>query len=372
MLHVDIPSRAELLQLFSERSEPSVSIYLKTTPITPNTEADRIELKNLASKAIAQLQQAGVNSRQIGPIEDAIGDLIEDDEFWRFQANSLAVLATPERTRTYRLPTRLGSIVEVSDRFHLKPLLRCVASPQSAFVLALGQNSVRLVEVSPDLPAAAVKVDGMPKSATDAVGRSSLVKRGPLGKMQGVEAQQVWLRQFARQVDSALRQALGGRDLPLILAATEPLATIYRSVNTYPGLLPETLTGSPDGVSEHDLAARSRALLDTHFARELASIREEFRVRSNEGRTSTDIVQTAKAATHGVVSTLLVDIDEVVHGTLDDAGKVTLAAAPGPSSYGVVDQIAGRALATGARVLGVRRADIPEGKSLAAIFRYPY
>jgi len=37
----------------------------------------------------------------------------------------------------------------------------------------------------------------------------------------------------------------------------------------------------------------------------------------------------------------------------------------------VVDEIAGRAFASGARVLGVRRPDLPGQKELAAILRYP-
>jgi hypothetical protein len=72
------------------------------------------------------------------------------------------------------------------------------------------------------------------------------------------------------------------------------------------------------------------------------------------------------------VQKLLVDIDEVLPGTVDEEGKVELAAGPSSTSYGVVDEIAGRALLTGARVLGVRREDIPGGGSLAAILRYPF
>jgi hypothetical protein len=37
----------------------------------------------------------------------------------------------------------------------------------------------------------------------------------------------------------------------------------------------------------------------------------------------------------------------------------------------VVDEIAGRALRSGAKVFGVRKDDIPDRKSLAAILRSP-
>ncbi|MFL5335080.1 MAG: hypothetical protein ACJ8H8_18270, partial [Geminicoccaceae bacterium] len=76
--------------------------------------------------------------------------------------------------------------------------------------------------------------------------------------------------------------------------------------------------------------------------------------------------------TFGAIEALLVDIDEVVPGRIDeDTGAVTFVDAPGADSYGVVDEIADRALVTGARVLGVRKADIPGGAHLAAILRYP-
>ena len=103
-----------------------------------------------------------------------LDDLVDDDEFWRFQARSLAVLATPDNARTFRVPNALVPIVEVSDRFHLKPLLRAIAFPNTCFVLALAENAVRVIQVSADLPPAVVRVDGMPKDAASAVGRASV------------------------------------------------------------------------------------------------------------------------------------------------------------------------------------------------------
>ena len=47
-------------------------------------------------------------------------------------------------------------------------------------------------------------------------------------------------------VNAALRPILASLDVPLILAASEPLASIYRSVNSYPGLAAEGVKHTDD------------------------------------------------------------------------------------------------------------------------------
>ena len=92
----------------------------------------------------------------------------------------------------------------------------------------------------------------------------------------------------------------------------------------------------------------------------------------SESRASGDIVDVARAATFGAVDTVLVDIDEVVPGVIDEeSGAVTLMDEADASGYGVVDDIARRVWLSGGRVLAVRRGDIPGGGSVAAILRYP-
>jgi hypothetical protein len=182
----------------------------------------------------------------------------------------------------------------------------------------------------------------------------------------------VRLAQYARQVDLALRDILGGRETPLILAAAEPLRSIYRTVQSYPYLATTALITNPEALSDAELAVAARGILDELFREELGEIRLLFEQREPQGRTTTDVAQAARAATCGAVQTLLVDIEEVLPGTLDDEGAVTFADGPSSTSYGIIDEIARRALVTGARILGVRGADIPGGGSLAAILRYPF
>lgn len=370
MLYVDIPNHDELLALAGHRDDASVSLYLPTTPVTPDADANRIHLKNLARDAARALEAKGVDGKRVSALAEQFDDLAADAEFWRFQAHGLAVLATPDNVRTFRVPTAFTPAVVVADRFFLKPLLRAVTFRHSAYVLAFAEGAVRLVEVTADLPATAVKVEGLPTDAASALGRATLVNDS-MRRVQGGEGQKLLFRQYARKVDGALRPLLAGSDLPLILAANEPLATIYRSVNTYPHLAAQVLGGSPDRLTDAELAAAARPVLDALNQAELSTWRELFARREPQGRASTDIANTARAATMGAVDSLLVDIDAVVPGTVgEEDGKVIFAESPGAGAYGIVDEIARRVLLAGGRVLGVRKDDIPGGQPLAAILRY--
>lgn len=370
-MHTDIPTRSEIEQLLAVQQPACVTLYLPTSPVTREAQGDRIAFKNQVGAAGELLGETGTSHEDKAAIEESLGDLHDDDEFWAFQAHSLAVFATPARMTTYRLANRLTEAVHVSDRFYVKPLLRAVSFPNAAFVLALAQNSVRLVEVAADLPAHDVRVPDMPTDAASAVGKASITDRSASGRMQGSEGHKVRLRQYARQVDSALRSVLAGRDLPLILAATPPLDSIFRSVNSYPRLAEQGIRGNPEALSDGELSLAARGVLDELYAADLAALRDLFEVRVNQGRGATDVSDVARAATFGAVDTVLVDIDAYLPGVVDETtGAVTTLDEDAPDGYGVADEIARRTLQSGGRVLAVRADDLPGGGPVAAILRY--
>ncbi len=369
ILHTDIPTRGQVNRLFAATDPASISIYLPTEPASPGT-AEQIALKNLTSEAARQLSDAGTPKSDIAAIQDQFDELAEDIAFWRHLARSLAVFATPESLTTYRLPNNLQEMVAVSDRFHLKPLLRSITFPQTAFVLALAQGSVRLLEVLPDSPPTEVSLSDVPSDIADAVREVTLTDRAPRGTIRSPEGQPAHMRSYARQIDQGLRPLLTGLDAPLILASAEPLDAVYRSVNTYPHLAAASIPGNPENTPDAELAVRARTILDDIYAAELTRLHELFGQRRSEGRAETDVANIARAATYGMVDTLLVDMDAVVPGFVDDNGAVTFADEDDAAAYGIVDEIARRTWAQGGTVLAVRRDDVPDQADLAAILRY--
>ena len=127
-LHIDIPTRAQVDRLLTSRNPSSVSVYLPTDPASAG-QAERIELKNLVTEAERRLRDLKAAGSAIAEIAAAFANILDDEPFWRYQARSLALFVTPESLATFRLPSHLGSLVQVSDRFHLKPLLRSITFP---------------------------------------------------------------------------------------------------------------------------------------------------------------------------------------------------------------------------------------------------
>ena len=72
MLYVDLPTRGDIERLSAVRAGACVSIYLPTTPMTQDAQADRIALKNLAGQALDALRSRGTEKAQLAALEEAL------------------------------------------------------------------------------------------------------------------------------------------------------------------------------------------------------------------------------------------------------------------------------------------------------------
>ena len=393
MLHIDIPGLEEFKALAQVKGETCISLYLPTSPLGSSAKVHRTAFKELARDALSQLKEAGIDKAEITAFAEqfdrlagAEHDVQDEDElrkqqhakpdpvesFWHYQANGLAVLATSGATRTLRLPNSPKPLAEVADRFHLTPLIRAMTSPHDVYVLALAKESVRLVHAFANFSPERLQVRSLPANAEEATRRPSVHVRAPRGKLQNLEGEKVLLQQYVRKVEHAVHGVLAGRNTPLVLAAAEPLASMFRSVNTYPGLADEMIEGNPDQTTDAELEDAAIPILDRLYSRDLAAViarYDELKPRL----ATTDVSYAAHAATAGAIDQLLVDLDAVVPGLVSDVdGSVTYAASDDAETYSVIDEIARRALCSGARVMGARKDELPDRAPLTAILRYAF
>ncbi|MFN3609858.1 MAG: hypothetical protein ACK4Y9_12410, partial [Hyphomonas sp.] len=240
-----------------------------------------------------------------------------------------------------------------------------------AFILALSENGVRLVQMFSDMPAKKVKVPGLPKDAASHAGKATINDKSAFTRLQGDEGQRVRHLSYLRAIDAALRPILSGRDTPLIIAAVDPLAHLYPHVNTYHRMAEQVIRISPDHTKDGELARQAIPVLDAHYADELKAAEETFAARVSSGHTATDLSDVARAGTYGAVDTLFADMNDTRPGQIDDKGHVTFAEEDTAGNYRLVDEVARRVVVNGGRVIAVRQGEVPGGRSVGAILRYP-
>ena len=367
MFHVDIPTTRDIASLFGLRSEACVSIYLKTTPVTHEIEASKIEFSNLIRQAISELETQGLDKRTVWEIQDVLDEVQQDDILWRYQAHTLAVFATPDSVRTFRLANLIDSRVEVSDRFNIKPLLRSTTFDQSAYVIAVSENGMRLIEIFADLPPEEIKDPNFPEHLY-----SEVTRRSRKDVKAGDEDLKRAITKYSRLIDAAIAPLLKHSDIPVIVMAAQPIASIFHNLCTAKNLLPQIISCSPDRIPLHEIAAAAREVLQGHYASKIEELHELYEARFQKRRATDKLEEVARAATIGSVETLYIDIDSEAIGTIDEStGAVNYHPAEGTIQYNLVGEITRRAFSSGAHVIALRRADIPRGVEVAATLRFP-
>src|SRR4030088_1407205 len=240
MLHIDIPTLEEFKALAQIKGETCVSLYMPTSPLGTSAKFNRTAFKDLAKQALSQLKEAGSDKDKIAVFEEQFDRLAgaehdvhdEDkirkrqrakpdpiDSFWHYQANGLAVLTTSGMMRTFRPPKPPKPLAEVADRLHLTPLIRAMTSPHDIFVLALAEESVRLVRAFANFPPERLQVPHLARNAEEATRRSSFHVRAPRRRLQNLAGEKVLLRQYVRKVEHAMQSVLAGRNAPPAPAA---------------------------------------------------------------------------------------------------------------------------------------------------------
>lgn len=381
-------TRERLDGLLAVRGGVCVTFYLATGGAGPEPRQGPIRLKNLLRDAEAALRQWIPREAEAARLLAPAQALVEAQAFWRDPAPGLALFVVETGLAALRLPAAPADLAVVADRFYVKPLLPLVGEEGAFALLALSQHRARLLRVTRDgwtpLP-----MPGAPGSLADTqrfddrqgqtiyhptASRSTGAPGQFYGHGTALEEGKDDLRRYARQVDQALVRALRGEALPLLLAAAEPLASIYRELTAYPDLAPAVLAGNPDEQDEAELQRRGWAAMQPHFSLEQARAAATFERLAGTGRASADLGDVLRAARDGRVDRLFVTREGDRWGRFDaETGQATVHEAPEPGDEALVDRCAAETLRHHGTVYAVPGEAFPKaagGSPVAALYRY--
>lgn len=390
---MDIFSKDELKTLvnYPEVGCVCVSLYMPTQrPGRVEILQNPTRLRNLLREAREKLEKIGLRPPEADAYLKPAERLLEDSYFWVNMSDGLAIFLAKDYFRYYRLPVSFSEMAEVASRFHVKPLLPLLATDGRFYVLAISQNTVRLLQCT-RFGFHELNVDGkIPKSMGEALrfdhfdretqyhahlGVTSLGGTG--GAMLTAHGEEVEntkenLERFFFMVDRGLqRELLHNETAPLVIVSVAYLFPIYQKANTYEHLLDKEASGSPDKMSDAELHRLGLTLVEPYFKKRQEELVRRYASLTGTKIATNDIKEVVTDAYQGRVYVLFVDAETQKWGTYDPfENKVEVHAEEKSCDLDLLDFAAAHTLAHRGEVYALKKDEFPSDAPVAAVLRY--
>lgn len=278
------------------------------------------------------------------------------------RARSVGIFATENGAEVFMLTNVPTSWVGVDDRFLIGPLLEAsLALIPPVFTLAISENEVRLVDVTAH-PVEVITVPGLPRDLESTIALDVTGDRDTYAHLRISEDPKGRLREYARAVDRAIEPVLRRAGAVLVIAAAEPIASIYRSMTSHGQVASSGIPGNHDGDSINELADLAVPIIERHRREVLEARLARFAEMPARGLVLVDLDRIADAARDGAIDTLFVDMDRRI--------TVPAESFEGRTTIDRVDEIVRHALSSDAIIVPVRADDLPTSDPVAAVLRY--
>ncbi len=370
MPYTDHITEHDLVRLLDQASGACVSIYLPTTPLPADMDKARIQLKNLRSEAFNELSQQGVRRPDAEAILLPVDELLDDESFWPYLSDGLAIYTCPSTHAVFRLPIAPEPSCRVSWRFILKPLIPLLTEDSVFYIMAISRNDLRLFEGTRhhirELPSTE-----LPSSMSEALKIRKRPSMSSSGKIQGDEGQKKLYLQYFLQIDRLLRPVYAVHSEPLVIAGVDYLLPIFREASSYPHLVPEGIVGSPEQLTAEELHAKALPLVEPIFTQPRREAIASYRALQGTGKTANDLEQVLTAALDGRVKTLFVNLEADRFGRFDTSTrKAVVRETPEAGDADLCAQAARLTYETGGQIFAGTPSELPEDRPLMAILRY--
>jgi hypothetical protein len=95
-----MPSQSDFRTLMEQHNGPCISMFLPTHRARMETQQDRLRLRNHIRAAENRLLLDNLRSTQIEHVLQPMQALFEDEQFWLYPCDGLALFRSPDMFRT--------------------------------------------------------------------------------------------------------------------------------------------------------------------------------------------------------------------------------------------------------------------------------
>ncbi len=319
----------KLNQLAAETGETCVTISLNTHRTHPDSEQDKVLLKNLVKEAESRLLNEH-NKREIQSLISSLGS-IEKEIDVNYNLDSLHLFLSNTRKEIFRSPISVSeNKVHIDDRFALRPLIRALGNTESYYILLLSQSGVHLYEATNDQVTGEVRQEGFPfKENQHYITHSD--------KASDPKQVDNMIREYLNKVDKSVVKMYNTSGMHCVVICTENnyshLLQVADKASVYYGYVPVDY----NHIAPHQIGKQAWTLVENIHADRNRKAITEAREAVSKGTVLTDLQSIYQAATEGRGDLL------IVHPSYTQAAVIandqSLSVVNDPSTPGATDDI---------------------------------
>lgn len=392
---MDIISKDALLHLIENRAGKAISIYMPAFLAEPEARQNPIRLKNLFNEAKGLLKESGMDTNAIQHFTKPLADLLENEGFWRDKDEGLALFLDENELRIFNLPKRFEEFVEFGDMFYIAPMIPIYKGDGQFLLLSLDKHrpkifkgsKYRLEQVNEiELPDSLqtlfdefyefhehVQFHSKTRSPSPDVSQAAGDRQGVFFGHGGNDYDETAeIKNYYHKFDEALREYLGDKDIPLVLAGVGFLHPIYKEANSYPYLVEDGITKDVGQMPLEELQEEAWKIVQNQYQSNVKQALNVYYTMQDSGeKTTQNIEKIVSSAYFKRVNTLFIAENVHIWGKFDpEDNKVILEKAQSYENQELLNLAAIHTLLNGGNVLMLKKEKVPGKAEAAAILRY--
>ena len=384
-MNVSFVSKDELNVLLSSSENVYISIFLPSEAVSKNVSAVDKKVAEIALYIQTQLVKLGHSEALISEILKRVS-VLKELLLTQNSTESLAVFIAPNLLRCYALPgSCTGSLTVTNRQFDVNPLLPFLAEYGLFYLLAFGQNQIRLLQGSAS-GLIQIAPSTLPSTLSNLLKLSHRMEQFQVKRMvlsstrttanpidtldEQAENLKQSIQHYCKRLDNQLKAFLEQHKAPLILAGTSHILSLYRRVSTCPQLLKAEISGNPDAMKLNHLHQQAYTIVQKERQLKVQQVLQQYQQAKELRHTASHLGEIVSAAANGKIATLLLSFSLEKWGKFNPyIGEVEVHAVAESGDINLPELAAVQTLLNQGQLYAVEPEDMPAQTPIAAIFR---